>query len=442
MTRLNRHWVSLVYPVLLVAMAYVYGVNEHLYHQVLLYWGASAQGIPFSDLHANLTQIACAENGLNPYLVHPGHPECKGFNYSPALLSLGFMVPKPADHHVFGVLNIFLFSLLIQFLPFRNKSTDHAYMTIALLSGPVIWILETCNLDVVLFQVTFLLSYLLSHDGGRRLAGYGLILGAALMKFYPLVLGLHIIRERLPVAIRILAVYLAIILAFIAYYHSDLLIAVQTLPRGSYFKYCWGSVVFPLGFYYLATGIDLLEPGLSGPMSYVAYGALGLLILLLLGRAIAFSNNRNFAESVQALNGLPRMLLLSGCLVMVGCFFAWENLAFRQVYFLLIIPAFLLMKRMEWSGDYPLMRHCLVMILALMWWDAFSIALKNGLDAIGLPAQVAVLIEVGFWVARQLCWWHIISVFCGILIVFVRSSRTMHDLQAFSPRLFSWVGAR
>lgn len=433
MDRINRHWASLVFPVLMVVMGVIYVAHEPAYHHILYLWGASAKGIPFSDLHAVLTQLSCYASGVNPYYGDVARPECLNFNYSPLLLRFSFLVPGPEHHYAIGIFNLLTFSLLVQFLPLQKQRRDYACMGVAFMSAPVIWLLETSNVDLLVFEVALIASYLFCRGGWARIAAYLLVVISGVIKLYPIALIGHIVRERVAISGLLISLCIVGVLLVLALFHAELITMFQNLPRGSYFKYCWGALLLPLGTYYLATGIDLLETGQSGPMALVPFAATLLLAVWAAVRAFAYARHKVLGDAFSGLGDIRKSLLFSGCLVIVGCFFAWENLPYRQAFFLLLLPALLAMKDATMGRPVPLINRTIIVTLALLWWDGASVVLWELWDFVGVPAQVSLIIQIGLWFVRQVLWWFIISVLTAMLILFVRSSRTLRELRRLLP---------
>lgn len=433
MDRINRHWASLVFPVLMIVMGAIYVVNEPLYHNVLYLWGGSAKGIPFSDLHAVLTQMSCYASGVNPYYGDVARPECVNFNYSPILLRVSSLLPGPEHHYAIGIFNLLTFSLLIQFLPLQKQRRDYACMGVAFMSAPVIWLMETSNVDLLVFEVALIVSYLFCLGGWPRIVAYVLVVISGATKFYPVALIGHIVRERVAISGLLVSLGIAGILLMLALFHAELITMFQNLPRGSYYKYCWGALLLPLGIYNLATGVDLLEAGQSGPMPFLPFAVMLLLMVWAVIRAFAYSRDKVLGDAYSAVSDFQKSLLFSGCLVIVGCFFAWENLPYRQAFFLLLLPGLLAMKEGATGRPVPLINRTIILILALMWWDGISVVTWELLDLIGVPAQVSLYIQIGLWLVRQVFWWFVVAVLGAVLVLFIRSSRSLRELQGFLP---------
>ncbi len=429
--RLNWHWASLVYPMLLAVMGWIYFRHEYLYHQILYFWGASRKGVAFSDLNSILTQVWCYGQGFDPYAVHAERPECRGFAYSPFLLELWPILPAPDYRYLLGVLNLLTFSVAIQFLPIMRRRADHVLMGLAFLSAPVIWLLETSNLDLLFIEGALLASFLFCRGPGARATGYGIVLLSAALKFYPLVLMGHLLRERPRVMLLAVALLAVAVVGFVLAFLGGVTTTVHNLPRAAYFQYCWGAVVLPLGIYYLATGVDLLDVDPGGPqgsLTFIPYLCMGVLICWAVWRAFSHARDDAFGRAWENLGDVNRALMVSGCLVIAGCFMAWANLPYRQAFLLLVLPGLLAMKDPATGTAVRLARTTAVLLIALMWWDTGRVWLAEGLKAAGAPEGLDLLLRIGFWLAGQAIWWHAISVIGAILLSFLLSSAAVSGL--------------
>lgn len=431
MRRVNGHWASLAYPAILAAMGWIYFNHEHLYHEILYFWGASRKGVAFSDLNSILTQVWCYGQGFDPYTIHAERPECRGFAYSPFLLELWPILPSPDYRYLLGVFNLLTFSAAIQFLPVEPRRADHALMGLAFISAPVIWLLETSNLDLLFIEGALLASFLFCRGPGARAAAYVIVLLSAALKFYPLVLMGHLLRERPRALAVVLALLVLAVIGFVLAFLGGVTTTVSNLPRAAYFQYCWGAVVLPLGIYYLGTGIDLLDVDPAGPeprLAFIPYLCLGLLIGWAVWRAFSHARDDAFRRAWTSLSDVNRALMVSGCLVIAGCFMAWANLPYRQAFLLLVLPGLLAMKDCATGKPLKLARTTAVLLIALMWWDTGRVWLAEGLGAAGAPEGLALMLRLGFWMAGQAIWWHAISVIGAILLSFVFSSAAMNGI--------------
>ncbi|MGL1733475.1 hypothetical protein ACSTG5_00155, partial [Vibrio parahaemolyticus] len=81
-----------------------------------------------------------------------------------------------------------------------------------------LYAMERGNVDLAIFALITASGRLATVRGGVRFIGYGGLLGATFLKFYPLVLVVTATRERLGTFLAIATAYLLAVAAFVAHY--------------------------------------------------------------------------------------------------------------------------------------------------------------------------------------------------------------------------------
>jgi len=233
-----------------------------------------------------------------------------------------------------------------------------------------------------------------------RLVAYALMLTAALAKYFPAVLMATTLRERPRLFVVVNAVAAAAIGAFVVGYHHDLLIAYANMPRQDYFGDMFGAVTLPYG---LATFFPGFPAGL----------ALASLTLVAVAAAILMARQSTITEAYDELPEAERVFLAIGCLLIVGCFFAGQSIAYRGIHLLFTLPAFITLARTARSPTVRQLFAVTVPItLFLMWREAF-----HHFAILILPAALPA-----WWFAQQFAWWWVVAVLAGLTVCFVRHS--------------------
>ena len=91
---------------------------------------------------------------------------------------------------------------------------------------------------------------------------------------------------------------------------------------------------------------------------------------------------------------------------LVSCFVMAQNVSYRGIYLLFVLPALVA----YWRGAAWL-------ILLLMW----NSALRPGIDAMAEWSSPAG-IRTGFWLVHELAWWDVITLLTTLLLRLVRDS--------------------
>jgi len=267
-----------------------------------------------------------------------------------------------------------------------------------------VFALERANADALIF-IAVLAGALLQAGGLlARVSGYGLFLAMGVLKFYPLVLLVLVLRERPPVAAWLAAGAAAVVVLAVLPLAGEFQRAIANIPPLPVFSGTFGAQQLP-------DGIGTLRPGetLVRFLLALALGAVALAAALRLATDAPVS---------AALAALPRreadMLLAGGALV-VGCFIAGQSIEYRAVFLLLALPALLALAgtgRRAW-----LFRATAAMVVWLMW-DPLArrpvgrLAPAEG-DVPGLPG-------LALWTLRELLWWWVAAVLAGLLAAMLR----------------------
>jgi hypothetical protein len=144
-----------------------------------------------------------------------------------------------------------------------------------------------------------------------------------------------------------------------------------------------------------------------------------------------------------ALASLPRreeFLLVIGSIVIVGCFFAGQNVGYRGVFLLMVLPGLLALARNASRELRAAVLGTVTIIVLLMWGECLRVTLYSALERAALPKLLDTEIKVQFWLLRELCWWWIVSVLLTIVADFACSSpiarRAGQALRRPSARLY------
>ena len=369
------------------------------YERILLVWGVSPYAFPFADIYGMLSSIACWAKGIDVYVVNPCDQLGRLFSYSPLPLWLAPTGIGPAATPFVGLAidAVFIFSLAL--LPIPRAAHARRWMIYAALSPAVGLGLQRVNLDMVLFVAIVAAVRLLVGPMQERLGGFALITVTALAKFYPAVLFLFVLRERLRLAVAVAAVAAVVFAAFFAAYHIELMLTLANIPQGNWFQDMFGARNLPYGL--AALGVDSAAAVLLVTM-VVAAGA-GALAL---GTARA-------TEALARLTAVEATFLIAGAALVVGCFFAGQSFVYRSAYLILTLPGLVAMGR---ESATPRIRALFAVasaaVLFLMWEET----LRQAATIAGPRVLFA------FWLGRELVWWATMTLLAGIVVRFVRSS--------------------
>jgi hypothetical protein len=407
---------------LLGAVALLYRGDYASYIHILEALGAAPYRFPFVDEYTNLANLDCARIGIDVYAGNPCDVFGSKYNYSPLLL-LGTHLPigRSATWAVgLGVDLLFLASLIM--LPAPRRLAEQALRVAATLSSATVYGLERANLDLAMFALIVVAAALLVHGGRMRLLAYPLLLLTAVIKYYPAVTLLVLAKERLRTFLLMAAVGGVGLAAFVALNYHNILRSLASVPSGVYFAEGFGAANLPRGLAQL-----LLPATLTAWRQGLGDILLLSFVLWLLLQARRWTIDLDLRDRFAMLAEAERTPLVIGALVIVGCFFAAQNIYYRAIFILMVLPGLLALTRPSGDSEHDAaarsrLRRLAATVLLLTWGEAVRHALVSRL---GGPLREAALwraADLLFWLLREVAWWSFIAMLAAIVWWFVRQS--------------------
>jgi hypothetical protein len=169
------------------------------------------------------------------------------FNYSPLWLRLTFLPTGHAAAVAISVALIVGFFLSLATLRPPRTIGELAVLLLALLSSATALAAERGNADLLMFLMAIGAANASLYALWVRLIGYGLLLAAGLLKFYPLAGLVIAVRDRAWVLLSAFIVSVAAVLALVLAFRPELATMGQNLPRPSYFSLQFGAADLPGG---------------------------------------------------------------------------------------------------------------------------------------------------------------------------------------------------
>jgi hypothetical protein len=383
----------------------------------------------FADWVWLSSSVECWQRGVNVYADNPcflwpsNAIYSNAFNYSPLWLRLSFIPAGLNPAMATAVVLDLAFFLSLAWLRPPGDRAELVVMALALLSSSTALALERANADVLMFILVIAGAAAASRALPLRLAGYGLILAAGLLKFYPLAALALAVRERTAVFLVTALVSAAAFAGFVLAYKSELALAAHNLPWSSLFTLRFGATDLPGGLAVFATKA-LAHARHVNPLDLADLRAgvqLGLkATLTVLAGAAAFWGAKRFALAA-ALRGVAErdaMFMVAGAAVLCGCFFTGQSVIYRAIFWLLVLPAWLGLAR-----AHPLaagrrgFRAACGLVLFVLWMPAFEWLLgEAGLarpprNNVPNPFDNVPDLPLGalLWMAGELTWWILIA---------------------------------
>jgi hypothetical protein len=299
--------------------------------------------------------------------------------------------------------------------------------------------MERGNADLIMFLMIVASIQLRRFSLVFRLAGYGLIVLAGLIKFYPLMALIVVLRERLAVVAVVSIASTAALASLLLLYQHELTLMAANLPAPSYFMLQFGSENLPAGigiFVGRALG-KLLHTG-SATTRATADLIMRVLLPILMVSAITAATivGRRLAALGATLSSRHTDFLLAGAAVICGCFFAGQSVIYRGIYLLLVLPGLAELTRQQPTpSGRRLLGSAGPAIVFVLWVPFLDQFLKvAGLTAkfkyIGLARQTVLrehynnydnfpgLLGYLLWLAGEVAWWWIITLLLAVLVSF------------------------
>jgi hypothetical protein len=423
MTNRAPRWVLPIAGLSMLAVAALaYEYDPAYYFIVLRTVMLQPFATPFIDAQFIPAMITCWNHGVNVYVAAPCDELKRTLAYSPLWLRLQFFTTWSIWMGV-GLDSAFFVSLAI--LPRPARPGGMGLMILALASSMPVFALERGNIDVVMFLLIISGGWCWMRALKFRLAGYAIFALAGLLKFYPLVLFLLFIRERVVIFIALCLCGTALLAGFVWRFHHELHEMARNLPVFSNFMDAFGSRQLPDGLptalTYLLKSFGVRDTFLralheSGFFSMAVWLALTAATISLAWRLAA---RTDFRLAFASLEIDERCFLIIGAALFCGCFFAVENGGYRGIHFLFVLPGLLALAEAPGAGRIFYMTA--VAILFVMWGLTIQLVVAELSGGTAFPIGNSVAIYL-YWIIHELAWWWIISVLLAILFCFITQS--------------------
>jgi hypothetical protein len=404
--------------VLLAGVLYAFGYRDQ-YHALLDYWGAAPFRFPFLDMHAVTSAVECHGLGYDVYVQNP----CDVFNrvhgYSPVWLWLSVLPISTGWDTALGLVTVLLFIAVLPFLPPGRGLWQTAVITLGTVSSVVMFALERANVDIIIFMFAMLAVTLTRRSAPHRALGYAVALFAGMLKFYPITLLILAARERLGVFVAIGLVSFGAIVLWFIFDSGEILRGMANIPTTQYFD----EFVF---------GARDLPYGLAQTMDWSRQVADGLLIALLVGMvatALVLAGREDTAARLRQLTDAEAAYLLIGCVLLVGCFLAAQNILYRGIFFLFVLPGLTALVRAHgrrrFDGAYF---GVTAAIIVLMWNDTVRTLVNGTLRWFGVSMGLNDIAHFDIWLVREVMWWSVVVVLTACLFRLIWSSQAAQDM--------------
>lgn len=355
-------------------------------------------GQPFFDTRFVLAQLQCWRRGIDVYAVNPCDPIGRLQDYSPLWLRLGFLPDGAGAVAPLGLaLDLMFLASLFLLPPPAPRPAEIAVLSLAMVSSATIFAMERGNTDLLVFAMCVVAGRLLAAAPWARAAGYGVILAAAALKFYPLAALAAALRERLRGLLAVCAVTAAAVAAFAWQFGAETQRALAN-TADSYFGLMWGAAGLPFG-----AGEILARMAPGRAMHALPPLLLAGLLLMAAVLAVRLARHAGFAAACAALPPPVACMLLLGAALVAGCFLTHQNISYRTVLLILELPGLLALARAVRRSAARIVLWMAVLGAVFLLWNP--------------PGLLSSLAPFG-WLVRQYLWWAHVTVSLAVLLCF------------------------
>ncbi len=379
------------------------------YQRIIKIWGVHPFPFPFVDTDTVLSAVRCLNRGIDVYVVNPCDALGRVYDYSPLwmVLTVFPMTTAWVLPIGLGVDIAFLFSLLL--LPAGRSWRDTLLIASGVISGATLFAIERGNNDLVLFVLASCAATLVCRSAGLRLIGYSLALLAGLLKYYPMTLMLIATREKPARLFAVAAASTAVTVLFAVLTWHDLTRALALIPTGFYFGDMFGSVTVGGAL----TQLFGLPPGatklIRAGMSLVAIGT-GVMLAL----------RPDSRRALAMLTERERSFLLVGGLLILSCFFTAQNIGYRAVHLILVLPALTVLYRMSGLLRF---RAALPLALGLLWSVTWGHAVRILTGNQDFESGIRFdLVDGAAWALREAMWWWLVTILVSCVVTLLMDS--------------------
>lgn len=392
------------------AMAALWVAGSPAYFGVLRGLGVHAFSFPFLDAHAVLSAAECQRQGVDVYATNPCDVLGRPHVYSPLWLSIVPSWPGTAALDAVGLILDFAFIASLGFVFRPRRGREVGLYAVAVFSPVVVFAVERANNDVPVFLAVVAAAALWNAAPRSRLCAYATCLAMALLKYYPMVLLVLVARERLRRALVVAFGAAVALLLFGWQYRAEIGPALANIPKLSPFADAFSALNLPYG-------LSALVEGSAGWQRNPI--AMALLAGLITGCLLAVRPNiARLAALPIDWTGWELRCVGFAAVLLPACFFAGQNLAYRGVYLLLLLPGLFQLQR---SAPSQPVRRWLGLVIAAVYFVLWEACLRHLVDLRAVDESATIALWLALWLVRELVWWWLVGALLTLAALCLRS---------------------
>ena len=326
--KISNYYFSLFFVIICWVSVYAVLETFSLWH----YWGVPTMNFLFPDLHTLLSAIDAHFNGIN---VFKENPLCY-FKIPHAYSNAWFIfhyVGITDEYRIFiAVFLITMFAISIGFL-----IKDKIWVCFPFLCSPaVLFAIERCNSDIVVFILIFVCYKLcLCKDRKSYFLGHLILFFAVALKYYPIAFSVVLLFRKEEIIFRLFHFLFQIILfsLWIYYCWDNLLIQRAFIPDPGYFS--------SFGFSPFVSVIKNFS-GLSNAVCMIILIAFTILLVLKIFRTYNYKDKKDFI--CISSDRLSEVLCAGSLSIILFCYFVKTSFDYRLIFLFFTFPFILKFK--------------------------------------------------------------------------------------------------
>ena len=415
--KLKKYLFSAIAAALFLIFIAIYNISQDGYAEILAAWGLVPH-FPFGDANAILSAIECHRQGVDVFEANPCDMYARPLVYSSLWLWAGVFPVTTGWTNAVGIGLGILFAFSLSFLPEIAGFRRQLAFAAAVVSPMTAYAIERGNNDLAVFFLLSLAMALIQRAPIARSLGYLSLILAGLLKFYPLMaLSVACLREKPRAVLLISLVGAAATASLVLGYWQAWPQIQKHLPHGELYTDLFSARNLPLGLTQLvADPLSAKYPWLAPFTGLLPY----ILFAMMLGQwavqTYRVSQDRDLNDALRETALLPAAFLLCGSVLIVGCFFAGQNIYYRGILFLFVLSGLFSLSD---SSTSTALRSAIVKISAFIIFLMWSECLRQNIlllpDLLPISPAASNNINAFFWLLRELVWWRVVAFLSGVI---------------------------
>jgi len=300
------------------------------------------ENILFLDWKVIISSLECQAMGIDVYNANPCDPISRKYNYGRILLFIPYIAEYKNFYNFYFPLFVNFVFVCVIAVHFKTKSLTQILLFFLVIFNPsTLLLMERLNFDIIVFLFIFLLCYFRSN-----LLNFLVILFLTLAKFYPIsLLSLFFFdhnkkSSRIFIPLALVLVFLVIVIFFVFIDNEKYLALFSTTdqfsasPQYSFYflSFLKLKLVQDYFFYFFFNYLNIPAPH-TNLILFVFSAFLLSIFLFFLLKVNKIKNLKAFN-----INSYEHRLFFLGGGVLVSIYFAFNNIFYREVFLICLIP--------------------------------------------------------------------------------------------------------